>query len=186
MWMPAKIAPLRSRLTDAWQRRAISLKAASFALIGVINTLVDFGVFLLARELFRLPYSMFALAGIADFCHCGSAEKLALIPANVVAWAVAVSGSYVLNSLVTFSVESGRRLRLKSFASFVASGIAGLIANTATVYGLSYFIPEVLAKLCAILASFVVNFSLSHFVVFRAPKVAPPKGANEDHAAGKR
>ena len=58
MWMPAKIAPLRSRLTDAWQRRAISLKAASFALIGVINSLVDFGVFLWARELFRLPYPM--------------------------------------------------------------------------------------------------------------------------------
>jgi putative flippase GtrA len=107
------------------------------------------------------------LGGLAEFCHCGTAEKLALIPANVVAWSVAVSGSYVLNSLVTFAVESGRQLRLKSFASFVASGAAGLIANTAAVYGLSYFIPEVAAKACAILASFLVNFSLSHFVVFR-------------------
>ena len=169
MWMPAKIAPLRGRLTDAWQRRAVTLKAASFAVIGIINTLVDFGVFLLARDLFRSPHPMLVLGGIAELCHCGSAEKLALIPANVVAWSIAVSGSYVLNSLVTFSVESGGRLRLKSFASFVASGIAGLIANTATVYGLSYFIPEILAKLCAILASFLVNFALSHFVVFRAP-----------------
>jgi putative flippase GtrA len=170
MWMPAKIAPLRSRLADAWQRRAVSLKAASFAVIGIVNTLVDFGVFLLARDLFRSSYSIAVLGGIAEFCQCGSAEKLALIPANVVAWSIAVSGSYVLNSLVTFSVESGRQLRLKSFASFVASGIAGLIANTATVYGLSYVIPEVLAKLCAILASFLVNFSLSHFIVFRAPQ----------------
>jgi putative flippase GtrA len=32
---------------------------------------------------------------------------------------------------------------------------------------LSYFISEVAAKLCAIAASFMVNFSLSHFVVFR-------------------
>ena len=104
MWLPAKIAPLRSRITDAWHRRAITLKAASFALVGVINTLVDFGVFLLARELFRSPYSLSVLEGVASFCRCGSAEKLALIPANVVAWSVAVSGSYVLNSLVTFSV----------------------------------------------------------------------------------
>lgn len=170
MWLPAKIAPLRSRITDAWHRRAITLKAASFALVGVINTLVDFGVFLLARELFRSPYSLSVLEGVASFCRCGSAEKLALIPANVVAWSVAVSGSYVLNSLVTFSVESGRQLRLKSFASFVASGVAGLVANTVTVYALAYFIPEMLAKLCAILASFLVNFSLSHFVVFREPR----------------
>jgi putative flippase GtrA len=167
MWMPPKIAPLRNRLTQAWQRRALTLKAASFAVIGVINTLLDFGVFLVARELFRSPYSTAVLGGFAEFCHCGTAEKLALIPANVVAWSVAVSGSYVLNSLVTFAVESGRQLRLKSFASFVASGAAGLIANTATVYGLSYFIPELAAKACAILASFLVNFSLSHFVVFR-------------------
>ena len=100
---------------------------------------------------------------------CAGAEKLALIPANVVAWSVAVTGSYVLNTLVTFSVESGRQLRLKSYASFVASGIAGLVANTATVFALSYLIPEVAAKICAIAASFLVNFSLSHFVVFRAP-----------------
>jgi putative flippase GtrA len=169
MWMPANIAPLRARLNRAWQRRAITLKAASFAAIGVVNTLVDFGVFLLARELFRSPYPMIVLGGIAEFCQCASAEKLALIPANVVAWSVAVSGSYVLNTLVTFSVESGRQLRLKSYASFVASGIAGLVANTATVFALSYLIPEVAAKICAIAASFLVNFSLSHFVVFRAP-----------------
>jgi putative flippase GtrA len=169
MWMPANIAPLRARLTRAWQRRAITLKAASFAAIGVINTLVDFGVFLLARDLFRSSYPIAVLSGIAEFCQCAGAEKLALIPANVVAWSVAVTGSYVLNTLVTFSVESGRQLRLKSYASFVASGIAGLFANTVTVFALSYLIPEVAAKICAIAASFLVNFSLSHFVVFRAP-----------------
>jgi putative flippase GtrA len=172
MWTPAIIAPLRSRLRKAWQRRAVTLKAASFAVIGIVNTLVDFAVFLLARELFRSPYFSSVLGGIAEFCHCGTAEKLALIPANVVAWSVAVSGSYVLNSLVTFSVESGRQLRLKAFASFAASGVAGLIANTATVYVLSSFIPEVVAKICAILASFLVNFSLSHFVVFRTRESA--------------
>ena len=167
MGISARIGPLQSRLKKAWDERAVTLKAASFAVIGIINTLVDFGVFLLARELFRLPYSTLVLGSIAEFCHCGTAEKLALIPANVVAWSVAVSGSYVLNSLVTFAVESGRQLRLRSFASFVASGVAGLIANTATVYGLSYLIPEVAAKACAILASFLINFSLSPFVVFR-------------------
>jgi len=167
MNLPAPFERLNRRLARAWQERAIGIKAASFAIIGVVNTLIDFGVFLLARELFRSPFFTAVLGQTAEFCQCGTADKLALIPANVVAWAVAVSGSYILNSLVTFSVESGRQLRLKAFASFVASGIAGLIANTTTVYVLSYFIPEVAAKICAIAASFLVNFSLSHFVVFR-------------------
>jgi putative flippase GtrA len=167
MPLPAPLDRLYSRLLQAWRQRGITLKATSFAVIGVVNTLVDLGVFLLARELFRSPYFAAVLGRVAETCHCGTAEKLALIPANVVAWAVAVSGSYVLNSLVTFSAESGRQLRFKAYASFVASGIAGLFANTITVYVLSYFTYEVAAKICAIAASFAVNFSLSHFVVFR-------------------
>jgi len=158
---------LQLRLATAWRQRAITLKAASFALVGVVNTLVDFGVFLLAREFFRSPSFIGLFDRVAEACQCGAADKLALIPANVVSWAVAVSGSYVLNSLITFSAESGRQLRFKAYVSFVASGIAGLIANTMTVYVLSYFISEVAAKICAIAASFMVNFSLSHFVVFR-------------------
>jgi putative flippase GtrA len=161
---------LRLRLAEAWRGRAIGLKAISFALIGVVNTLVDFSVFLLARALFRSDLFFGMIAQFADFCRCGAASKLALIPANLVAWSVAVSGSYVLNSVITFSAESGGRLRLKAYISFVASGIAGLIANTATVYVLAYFISELAAKVCAIAASFMVNFSLSHFFVFRAPQ----------------
>jgi putative flippase GtrA len=167
MSLPAPLDRLQRRLVAAWHARAVSLKAVSFAMVGVVNTLVDFGVFLLARELFRSDQSLALLDHLARACQCSSAEKLALIPANVMAWAVAVTGSYVLNTMVTFSVESGRRLRLKSYAAFVASGIVGLITNTTAVYVLSYFISEIAAKICAILASFAVNFSLSHFVVFR-------------------
>ena len=37
-----------TRLRTAWQERAIALKAVSFGLIGVVNTLIDLGVFLVA------------------------------------------------------------------------------------------------------------------------------------------
>ncbi len=37
-------------------------------------------------------------------------------------WLVAVSGSYVMNSYVTFAAESGRRLRWRAYGTFVASG----------------------------------------------------------------
>lgn len=145
MTLPPILDRLARRLMQAWRDRAISLKAASFAVVGVVNTLIDYGVFLFA-------YYILALA---------------LIPANVLAWAVAVSGSYVMNSFITFAAESGRQLRWRAYGAFVASGIAGVIANTATLVIASLWLPVPAAKLIAIAASFVVNFSLSHFVVFR-------------------
>jgi putative flippase GtrA len=137
--------------------RAVLVKAASFALIGVVNVAVDFSVFSVA------------------YFHLG----LPIIVANVISWCVAVTGSYVMNSLITFAKETGRHLRVKDYGSFVLSQLGGLVANTTTVFVASYFIalflrvspdaaaPVLLAKVLAIGASFLVNFSLSHFVVFR-------------------
>jgi putative flippase GtrA len=146
MTLTASFDRLRCRLVRAWRARAVSLKAVSFAMIGVVNTLVDLGVFLAAYNLLGVP----------------------LVPANVVAWLVAVSGSYAMNSCITFAAESGGRLAWRPYGAFVASGVAGVITNTVTLVVLSYWMPVLAAKLIAILASFAVNFSLSHFVVFRA------------------
>jgi len=146
MTLTASFDRLRCRLVRAWRARAVSLKAVSFAMIGVVNTLVDLGVFLAAYNLLGVP----------------------LVPANVMAWLVAVSGSYAMNSCITFAAESGGRLAWRPYGAFVASGVAGVITNTVTLVVLSYWMPVLAAKLIAILASFAVNFSLSHFVVFRA------------------
>jgi putative flippase GtrA len=93
-----------------------------------------------------------------------------LIAANITAWLVAVTCSYVMNSTITFAAESGRRLKLSAYAAFAASGVLGVIANTATLVFVAQFFPVWIAKGCAILVSFVVNFSMSHFVVFRTRK----------------
>src|SRR5919201_678811 len=146
MRLPPPLEHLQRRLAQAWHERAVTLKAASFALVGLVNTVVDYGVFLAGYYLVNLP----------------------LVPANVLAWLVAVSGSYVMNCFITFAAESGRRLRWRDYAAFVASGIAGGIANTATLVVASYWIPVLAAKLLAIAVSFAVNFSLSHLVVFRS------------------
>ncbi len=147
MQLPAPLDRLVSRLVRAWEERAVVLKAASFAGVGVVNTLVDYSVFLAAFYLLKLP----------------------LVPANLLSWLVAVSGSYVMNSFVTFAAESGRRLHWRAYGAFVASGIAGWIVNTTTLVVASHWgVPVPAAKLLAIAASFAVNFSLSHFVVFKA------------------
>jgi putative flippase GtrA len=155
MKLPAPLDRLDHRLRQAWRERAVTLKAASFAVIGVVNTLVDLGIFLAAYNVFELP----------------------LIPANVLAWLVAVSGSYVMNCFITFAAESGRQLRWRAYGAFVASGVAGVIANTATLVVASYWMPVLAAKLLAIVASFAVNFSLSHFVVFRTREPRPERSA---------
>ena len=133
----------------------MSLKALSFATVGLVNTAVDATIF-------------FLMLGFVTS---------SLIVANVSAWLVAVTGSYVMNSFTTFSAETGGKLRLKDYAGFVGSGLVAVIATTITVVVAVKFMPLLLtderrqlvaAKACAILVSFVVNFSITHFVVFRA------------------
>ena len=149
--IPAPLQNILDRLTVAWHERAIALKAISFAFVGVINTAIDFSIFWTAATYLQWP----------------------LVPANILAWLLAVSFSYAMNSFTTFGPESGRVLRWRDYATFVASGIAGMVASTATLVALSYVLPLLVAKLVSIAVSFVVNFSLSHFVVFRTRR---PRG----------
>lgn len=135
-------------LARVWRRSRTSLKLVSFALVGVGNTAIDFGIFTLCYELLDLP----------------------LVPANVIAWLVAVSCSYVMNTMTTFSAESGRVLRRRDYLSFMASGVLGVIATTVTLVVLSHYMQVMIAKLISILVGFLVNFTMSNFVVFRARK----------------
>ncbi|MGM5024470.1 GtrA family protein [Tardiphaga sp. 367_B4_N1_1] len=139
------------RHLGAWATGPTAVKIMAFGVIGLGNTVIDLAVFTFGYQVLGLP----------------------LVPANVLAWLIAVSGSYVMNTMVTFRAESGRVLRRKDYFSFVASGILGVIATTTTLVVLSNFIPVYAAKLASILAGFIVNFTMSHFVVFR-PK--PPTG----------
>lgn len=125
--------------------RALLVKAATFAAVGLVNTLIDFGLFSITHLYFGLP----------------------IILANIFSWTVAVTGSYVMNSLITFAAESNRKLRAGTYVSFVGFQTGGLVANTATVFAASFVMPVLLGKALAIAVSFLVNFSLTHFLLFR-------------------
>ncbi len=97
-----------AKFADAWRTRATSLKAISFALIGVVNTTVDYGVFLLRRAaLEQIAAALAFLAALNDWCGCSSPETLLLIAASTMSWLAAVTGSYIMNSSITFAVETG-------------------------------------------------------------------------------
>ena len=122
--VPPAIESLFLRFAPAWVDRALIVKAVSFGLIGCVNAAVDFAVFSLLHLYFGLP----------------------IIPANLMSWCVAVTNSYVLNSMFTFAAESGRRLSFKAYIAFAATQVGGLIANTITVFVASFFIPVLVAK----------------------------------------
>ena len=71
---------LLHRIRVAWHSRPIGLKMLSFGVIGLGNSVIDFGVFTFAYKVLELP----------------------LVASNVLAWLVAVSGPYVMNTTVTF------------------------------------------------------------------------------------
>jgi putative flippase GtrA len=151
---PAPLQSILKRLRKSWRERALVLKAASFAIVGVVNTGIDFSVFWTATRYLGWP----------------------LVPANVLAWLVAVSFSYVMNSFITFGPESDRVLRWRDYLTFAASGVAGMVASTSALFALAYVVPLVIAKLLSILVSFSVNFLLSHFVVFRVRRPSEDAG----------
>jgi putative flippase GtrA len=151
--LPSAAQDLIDRLHAASCERATMFKAVSFGLIGFVNTAIDFGVFSFGYYVLGLP----------------------IVAANLLSWIVAVSGSYVLNSMITFSVESGRELTIRTYATFLLAQLAGFAANTTTILVASHFMPVLLGKVLATGVSFLVNFSLSHFVVFRSPAVGSPR-----------
>jgi putative flippase GtrA len=139
------VQPVVDYLETAWRERAMLLKAISFAIVGLINMSVDIGMF-------SIFYGVL---------------HLSMVTSNCLAWAIAVTGSYVMNSFFTFAHETGRELKLRSYATFVVSNSAGLLVNTGVLVLAHTYMPVWGAKGLATLASFVVNFAMSHFVVFR-------------------
>jgi putative flippase GtrA len=171
----ARLGGLDFRLSHGWRSRAITLKAISFGLIGVVNTAIDYGVFLVAGAAYaHLPPTLALSGWTSGTCACGSPTTILLIGANMTSWLIAVTGSYIMNSSITFAAESGGQLRWRAYFTFVVSGIAALIADTAALVFAAQILmlPIWTAKAVGILASFIVNFSLSHFVVFRVPSGA--------------
>ena len=116
-----------------------------FGLVGAFNAGVDTGIFFLA------------LAIVTD----------SLVAANIMSWTVAVSSSYVLNSLFTFAERSKGRLAIGAYLIFVLTQIGGFVANTLVLVITAAYVPLLAAKILGILAGFLVNFTLARVFVFR-------------------
>ena len=146
-------------LVQAFLREAP--KMMSFAVVGVLNGVVNYAITV------GLTYLVLTPLGLAT-------QDTALGFAKVLGWVVAVSNSYVLNSLTTFAAESGRRLTLATYGRFVASGLLGLAVEVASFLLAVRYLPLGLAAIVPIGMSFIVNFGMTRLIVFPAKPTEPP------------
>ena len=117
-----------------------------FGFVGFVNAGVDATIFFLA------------LATVTS----------SLVVANTCSWIVAVTSSYVLNSLFTFAVKSVRELSVHGYLMFALTQVGGFLAHTTVLVVTASYLPLPLAKLIGIGVGFLVNFTLARTIVFRA------------------
>jgi putative flippase GtrA len=129
----------------AGRDRSILLKMVSFAMIGAVNASVDFCLFMVSYAALSFP----------------------LVASNAVSWVAAVATSYLLNTTITFSKETGRILRWNDFLRFAASGLFVEGVATVILILLSHHTIIVVAKGVSLVIGFGIIFSMSNFVVFR-------------------
>lgn len=133
------------------RRYHIARQFVKFALIGLLNTGVDFGVyFTLTRG---IPYF---------FEH-----KLL---ANVFAFAAAVSGAFLLNRSWTFRARAGRASH--QFAKFIMVYSVGFLINQGTLYAAISIVGthDLFGKLFGLFLNFSWNFFVSRSWAFKTPR----------------
>ncbi|HWK87694.1 MAG TPA: GtrA family protein [Xanthobacteraceae bacterium] len=133
--------------------RELAFQMFRFGLVGLVNAGVDAAVFFTAVAILA--------AAAPQLSH-----EASLIAANTASFVIAVTCSYILNSLFTFR-KHHTELGVRAYFLFAASQIAGFVAHTATLVIAAKYVPLPLAKLLGIGVGFVVNFTLARVIVFR-------------------
>ncbi len=121
------------------------VKFQKYGLIGVANTGIDF-----------IIYSFLV-----------SFMGVMAILAHMMAWAVVVQFSYLMNGFYTFNQNKKQVFRAKLWLKFILSNIFTLAFSSLILY---LFLPlwgNYGAKIAAIIAGYMVGFGLSHGVVFK-------------------
>lgn len=120
-----------------------------FCVVGGVNTGIDFGVFTALIYFFALS----------------------IIPAHIAGFSLAVLNSYLMNKFWTFGDSAGQGRPGKEMILFFVTAIIGLCLSTAVIWGLDPYFHPLMAKAGAIFVTLGWNFTISHFIVFRAHRL---------------
>ena len=131
-----------SRLQE-WRAPLLWTQFFRFGLVGIINTAIDFSVFMLL-------YSGIGLDPIV---------------ANIIAFGVAVINSYFMNLSWTFEQQKDS-ISLSNMIQFVLVNGGGLLITLAILVLLNGMAAVPVLKLIAILATLIWNFTFSKLIIF--------------------
>lgn len=116
-----------------------------FAVVGVVNTGIDIGLFSL----------LFYVAGAP------------LLLANAVGYLAGATNSFFMNKFWTFSDTRDQGQAHRQYVVFVTLGLVGLGLSSAVVWSLAFLMPEIVAKILSVGVLIVWNFGISRLIVFR-------------------
>jgi putative flippase GtrA len=142
-------------------RRCVSnfLSIATYSVIGMLNTLIDFSLF----SLLCLKYSFPAWE------------------ANVASYSTAVVFSFFTNRRFTFRSGSASYVRtIDQFGRFLIVSLMGLLASSVTTYLLSPSVGPILAKAVAIPVTLCLGFTITRVWVFPMSATASPSPVRDD------
>ena len=133
-------------------RRAAAKQPVRFGLVGILNTAVDYFLFLILVGLIGLP----ALSNVISY-SCG-----ALV-------------SYILNRNWTFQQAGSEQSHSKAIFKFALLTLAMVVLSTSVTVTCASFMSLPLAKFVSVCAVAIVSFLGMKFVVFRTS--SHPKNA---------
>ncbi len=120
------------------------IEAWRYAFVGLSSTAVDFFVFLIALHWFNA----------------------APLKANAISFCFAVVNSYLLNKKFVF--EDTTNYSLWQFLKFIVVACGGLAISSGFIYATSSILLPEVAKLIAVLLTFIWGFFASRLLVFTA------------------
>lgn len=120
------------------------IRPGKFAVVGVVNTAIDFVIFT-------------ALV---------SGVSWPPVRANVVSYSCAIANSFLLNRHWTFSERRGHSRVGRQFILFAGCNLIGLGLSTAIVWALAQSLGALAAKAVSILGTFAWNYWTSRQLVF--------------------
>lgn len=128
-------------------KRSEMTRMAKYALVGVMNTGVDFAV----------------------FCALVYAAELGSALAQTISYGTAIANSYVWNRVWTFQVKE--RQQIGDIARFAVVNLLSFAASTGALLGLEQAgLEAAIAKICSVGVSLAVNYAGYKLWVFRSER----------------
>ena len=131
-------------ISHQWKASAWYRQAAKFGLVGILNTVLDWAIYLLLAQAF------------------GAGPVLA----KILSYSAGVLNSFYLNRSWTFH---SRANFTKAFPPFLGISLAGILINSGCMYLAVYWLnlDDLFAHILATTAAFGWNFAASRRFVFR-------------------